>query len=417
MKHLPNQKVLDKDLYSDLFPRVLYQAALAKGMPFAIWRQPGQRVQHLILDDIGQAYRGPLDLEKGPSGFAVGPFINPDLEQTHFIKARYHYTSIIASSSWHPSPETPSLDAYTLRTWAGLLSEQTSQAASASPKLGLPSADLQSPESQQYQALVQRGRQAIMEGHFQKVVLSRVQNFPYPEGFEAIQHYHKLQQAYPLAFCYLFYLPGVGIWAGASPETLISIEQDRIFRTVSLAGTQPYQDIPLSEVAWKQKEIEEQAMVSRYIINCFKKIRLREFEEAGPKTVVAGNLLHLKTFFKVDMVDTNFPELGTVMLRLLHPTSAVCGMPKDTAQAFIQAEEGYPRDFYSGFLGPVNMNGNSHLFVNLRCMQLCQDTIQIYAGAGITQDSHPDREFVETALKMETMLQVLHKNLPTHLAE
>ena len=47
-------------------------------------------------------------------------------------------------------------------------------------------------------------------------------------------------------------------------------------------------------------------MVSRYIINCFKKIRLREFEEIGPKTVAAGNLLHLRTDFQVDMAATNF---------------------------------------------------------------------------------------------------------------
>ena len=76
-----------------------------------------------------------------------------------------------------------------------------------------------------------------------------------------------------------------------------------------------------------QKDIEEQALVERYVISCFKKIRLREYDEHGPKTMIAGNVLHLKTEFEVDMVATNFPQLGSVMLNLLHPTSAVCGMP------------------------------------------------------------------------------------------
>jgi isochorismate synthase len=69
-----------------------------------------------------------------------------------------------------------------------------------------------------------------------------------------------------------------------------------------LAGTQKAQgENPLKSAAWTQKEIEEQALVSRYIVDCFKKIRLREYDEHGPKTVLAGNLLHLRSDFKVDM--------------------------------------------------------------------------------------------------------------------
>ena len=60
-------------------------------------------------------------------------------------------------------------------------------------------------------------------------------------------------------------------------------------------------------------------MVSRFIINCFKKIRLREFEEIGPRTSKAANLVHLKTDYLVNTKEVNFPQLGTVMLELLHP--------------------------------------------------------------------------------------------------
>ena len=148
-------------------------------------------------------------------------------------------------------------------------------------------------------------------------------------------------------------------------------------------------------------------MVSRYIINCFKKIRLREFEEHGPKTVVAGNLMHLKSDFAVDMKATNFPQLGSVMLRLLHPTSAVCGTPLETARKFLLEHEGYSREFYSGFLGPINMNEASHVFVNLRCMQLFADEAWLYAGAGVTADSIPEKEWEETEMKMNTLLDVI----------
>jgi isochorismate synthase len=105
-----------------------------------------------------------------------------------------------------------------------------------------------------------------------------------------------------------------------------------------------------------------------------------------------------------------FPQLGTDMLALLHPTSAVCGLPKEPATVFIRQQEGYDRSYYSGFLGPVQVDGESHIFVNLRCMQLFEDTALLYAGAGITADSEPDKEWQETKLKMDTMREIIVKN-------
>ena len=163
-------------------------------------------------------------------------------------------------------------------------------------------------------------------------------------------------------------------------------------------------------MAWTQKEIEEQALVCRYIINCFKKIRVREYLEHGPKTVVAGNVMHLKTDYEVDMKEINFPQLGSVMLKLLHPTSAVCGMPLEAAMKFLLENEGYDREFYSGFLGPVNYQYESHIFVNLRCLQILEDTVRLYAGAGVTLDSVPQLEWEETEIKMKNMMGVITNN-------
>lgn len=191
---------------------------------------------------------------------------------------------------------------------------------------------------------------------------------------------------------------------GASPELLVSVEGGRTFRTVALAGTQPYQEgTSLKQVAWTQKEIEEQALVGRYIISCFKRIRLREYLEQGPKTVIAGNLIHLRSDFTVDLRETNFPQLGSVMLRLLHPTSAVCGMELGPAREFLNRHEGYDRSFYTGYLGPVNVADNTNIYVNLRCMQLHDGHALMYAGAGVTADSIPEREWEETEMKFNTL--------------
>jgi isochorismate synthase len=229
-----------------------------------------------------------------------------------------------------------------------------------------------------------------------------------PDGFNPAEVFVELGKSYPNAFVSFFAIPQVGVWMGATPEILVSVDRHQIFRTMALAGTQAKGTLTnLQQATWTQKEIAEQAMVSRYIINCFKKIRLREFEENGPRTVAAGKLIHLRTDFEVDMRATNFPQLGTVMLDLLHPTSAVCGMPKPAAMEFIATHEHYDRALYSGYIGSVNISGESHLFVNLRCMQLQANSLILYAGAGITEDSIPEKEWNETEMKCETMLQLI----------
>ena len=177
---------------------------------------------------------------------------------------------------------------------------------------------------------------------------------------------------------------------------------------MALAGTQKYDPtIAMHEVAWVDKDIEEQAMVSRYIINRFKEIRLREFTEKGPMTVRAANLTHLCTTFKVDTKTTDFHDLGGVMLNLLHPTSAVCGMPKEPASDLVNEIESHDRKFYTGYLGPVYINNEIALYVNLRCMELFKDKANLFAGAGVTANSDPGKEWEETELKFNTLLNII----------
>ncbi|OKL40581.1 chorismate-binding protein [Pontibacter flavimaris] len=257
-----------------------------------------------------------------------------------------------------------------------------------------------------FTSAVKMAVERIKAEEMEKVVLSRNSREPLPENFSPVAAFRAMAAAYPRAFVSLVSVPGVGTWMGASPEILVSINEQQVFHTVALAGTQTAVE-NMADAIWRQKEIEEQAMVERYILSCFKKLRLREYTEVGPRTIVAGNLMHLRTDFKVNLREVHFPTLGTDMLELLHPTSAVCGLPKEPALAFILAHEGYNRSYYSGFLGPVNGTGGSHLYVNLRCMQLLRHDAILYAGAGVTEGSDPQKEWQETQHKMQTMGKIL----------
>ena len=94
------------------------------------------------------------------------------------------------------------------------------------------------------------------------------------------------------------------------------------------------------------------------------------------------------------------------LIRKLHPTPAVCGLPRDKAKEFIIKNENYNREFYTGFLGEIT-NTDSSLFVNLRCMKLEENIANIYVGGGITKDSNSKQEWLETVSKTQTMKSVL----------
>ena len=381
--------------------RAFFAYAYEHGRPVAAWRLPHQEKQHVITDLSGSGLLPDLPLELLPAGFIAHPFREQDVAS--FIRADMHYIAGTSGVSLADSVASPI-------AWQAIRKKLATTTATPYAVSSNPSgADT---DRQRFTDTVTAAVQAIEAGHFHKVVPSRRKAIVLPNSFDLTTAFQRLCDTYPAAFVSVFFIPEVGTWLGASPEILVSTyrqENRSVFRTMALAGTQVAQgQDALKNTSWRQKEIEEQAMVSRYIINCFKKIRLREFEESGPKTVAAGNLLHLRTDFTVDMEATNFPDLGSTMLNLLHPTSAVCGMPKEPALAFLQQHEDYDRSFFSGYLGPVNINEAIHIFVNLRCMQLLTQKAWLYAGAGITVDSEPDREWKETEMKMNTLLRVIN---------
>ncbi|WP_296705159.1 chorismate-binding protein, partial [Algoriphagus sp.] len=340
-----------------------------------------------------------INLEELDPGFIIHPFADQEDKKAYFIKAN-NYLNIQLDNSFEKD-ELPEWAKIRLGNDPILSPEELKSLLCKQPQaIQNPEHD-ESQDKMHFMHLVEMGVQAILDGKMEKVVPARTKRIEIPGDFNLSLTLLSLMNTYPLAFINFFHIPQVGTWIGASPEILIETKGD-IFYTMSLAGTQPaVGDNPLKTVAWTQKEIEEQALVSRYIVSCLKKIRLREYEEHGPKTVIAGNLLHLRSDFKIDMQATGFPQLGSIMLDLLHPTSAVCGMPRKESHEFLQAYEGFDRSFYAGFIGPVNIQDQTSIYVNLRTASLSEKQAILYAGAGVTEDSDPEKEWEETELKCQ----------------
>ena len=95
------------------------------------------------------------------------------------------------------------------------------------------------------------------------------------------------------------------------------------------------------------------------------------------------------------------------MIKNLHPTPAVGGIPKREGLDFISSNEKFKREYYSGYMGDVDLLGERNLYVNLRCAQLNKESISLYVGAGITAESDAELEWGETQNKAQTILQAL----------
>lgn len=250
-------------------------------------------------------------------------------------------------------------------------------------------------------SLVKKGLDLIENKVVSKVVLSRKEKLELKK-IDLKLIFKRLLFGYPLAFVYIWYHPRVGLWIGATPETLLKVEGDK-FKTMALAGTQNYDN--KQNITWAEKEKEEQQIVTDYIVD---KLSKEKLNVGRPFTLKAGSLVHICTEITGDLTSKNHLER---LIDKLHPTPAICGLPTDGSKKFILDQEGYDREYYTGFLGELNFNNITDLFVNLRCMQIgyhCEKIIaNLYIGGGITKDSDPEKEWEETVSKSEILKQVL----------
>ncbi len=383
----------------------LWNAAAESGAGVALWRAPRSEELHFLADFAGRPRAAVLDIAGGQEGFAVAPFDNPGGRRTRLLRPGLHvvFSPAGARVRKDDAPED----------FPSRLAERLKRPGPPFLHAASPPDTRLSDNRAHYLGCVRAALSAIEAGELEKVIVARTRTLPRPAAFNPVRRLLELAAAGTEAFLSLISLPGAGTWAGASPELLVELTAAGVFRTVSLAATQMWpQSERRMDAAWTQKEIEEQAMVNRYIIEQFKTLRLREFVETGPRSVRAGALLHLKTEYHVDLNETPFPRLADRMLALLHPTSAVCGMPKAGAQRFIAAREALDRALYGGYLGPVNIGGETRLYVNLRCVQILPSSVVVYAGAGITHDSDPEKEWDETELKCDAVQDLFHVPQP-----
>jgi isochorismate synthase len=256
-------------------------------------------------------------------------------------------------------------------------------------------------EKEAWLQAVGEARDAMEKGVLEKVVLSRTLETAV-DPLLIPDHFENALKEQPEAFVCLVNCPEYGTWMGASPEMLVQVRGARA-RVDSIAGTLPVVAAPTDPTQWGAKEREEQAMVTRNVLNTFLDLGIKGVSVSGPEVLKAAHVSHLHTLIMCELGHTP-PGL---LVRSLHPTPAVCGAPRDEAIQVIQKMEPHARSLYAGFWGPWRSGGKSSLYVNIRCMRIMDDRAVLYVGAGITKGSDPEKEWQETEHKALTWLRPL----------
>ncbi|MDY0104221.1 MAG: isochorismate synthase [Lentimicrobium sp.] len=348
------------------------------GVPFASCRQPGESSPVTLISSGEFEQHSTLNetIEKGRI-FLMAPFY-PEAEICSFV------------------PEFE-LHGYTFDPFTLKVNQNETR---------LPDHEGKTIDAITYQNKIAHIIQQIQQGQADKIVISRSIKTQKLQPHDSTALFKLLCQLHPQAYVYLAFFPGKGLWAGASPELLLRADSGGI-ETIALAGTRKAG----TTAAWGAKEIDEQSWVSKHVLECLTNSGCQHIQVSETETINAGNASHLMTSFNAHIQKNSLPSL----IEMLHPTPAVCGWPREKAMQIIRETENYDRDFYAGYVGTFDKQGNAALYVNLRCLQIFNNTTVIYAGGGITAGSDPLAEWEETELKSRNMLCAIEKirNLAT----
>ncbi|MDF2976860.1 MAG: isochorismate synthase [Actinomycetospora sp.] len=271
------------------------------------------------------------------------------------------------------------------------------------------------PAPERYEAMVAEALARMAAGDLQKVVLARVLEVVADAPVDPVRMVRELAHRDPRSHLFAVDLPADRTGTprtllGASPELLVAREGGEVVAN-PLAGSaarslDPAEDRRRADALLASaKDHHEHALVVADVAE-----RLRPLVDdlevpATPSLVATPTLWHLSTTLRGRVTDPAVTSLH--LAQALHPTPAVCGVPRAAAHAAITEIEPFARGFYTGTVGWTDAHGDGEWVMALRCGEVQGDHVRLWAGAGIVPGSRPADELAETAVKLRTLLDAL----------
>lgn len=241
---------------------------------------------------------------------------------------------------------------------------------------------------------VEFAKTGIAQADFDKIVVSRYEDI-FCDTSNIVNQFFQLCTQHESAYVSLVYHPEMGLWVGASPERLFYSKNGRA-ETMALAGT-----LISQKESWTEKERNEQNIIGEFFRNIFDELNIQDAEFGEKKELKQGELKHISE-------KVVFPTSGisfSTWLEKLHPTPAVGGFPQKSAVSFIDRFENYDRELFTGWMGWSEADQIS-TWVNLRCARVYKNALRLFAGCGINTGSDPEKEWNETAAKMNIIKSI-----------
>jgi isochorismate synthase len=249
----------------------------------------------------------------------------------------------------------------------------------------------------------------MKNGFLEKVVLAREITLSFDTAPSICQMLERLTRLAPETTRFAL-RRGPCTFLGATPERLVMRLGSEI-RTEALAGSIRATDTGAADQLFhSDKDRHEHHLVVEEIERKLCSLGARAERSPHPQIRQLRQVLHLFTPITARLLGP--PHVLTLAAKL-HPTPAVGGVPEPAARQFIRHHEGFERGFYAGAIGWFDAAGDGEFLVALRSGLLEGITFRLYAGAGIVSDSDPEREFDETQLKFESLLDALSPS-PSH---
>lgn len=259
----------------------------------------------------------------------------------------------------------------------------------------------------QWQAQVAFAIDAIQEGTIEKVVLARDITATTDDVIDPRIILHNLATEYPSTW--VFSIAGL---VGATPELLLRLNKDMVTSRV-LAGTisktgDDDKDLALSaSLARSSKDLEEHLYAVRSVAESLAPFCSSTNVPDSPYVLHLANVMHLATDVTGAVADSpNHIDVFSI-LEKLHPSAAVCGTPTSIAANVIANLERMSRGRYAGPVGWIDARGDGELGIALRCAQINDNEIRLFAGCGIVAGSNPEKELAESQAKFAPMVSAL----------
>lgn len=281
--------------------------------------------------------------------------------------------------------------------------------APAEPGVPLPAFGARVVDRGAWEAEVAAALAAIRAGALEKVVLARRVAVPLTAPLGGAEALARL--AGPYGDCFRFLVePRAGrAFLGATPERLVRVRGPEVL-TAAVAGSAPRGATPADDAAAAEalraspKERREHAIVVEHLRAALADLGAKVGAAPAPEVLRLRNVQHLHTPLRAEL-PTRTHALDVAAA--LHPTPAVGGSPARAALAFLEGRESFARGWYAGAVGWFDARGDGEFAVALRCARLDPDEAWLFAGAGIVAGAEAAREWEETVLKLQPMLEAL----------